>query len=149
MVRPGTTVGFDGTPLSRGLALVLQEARDAGVQFRLVSADRRLGVAERFGKSSQAALWSCWQRRLPGCNPANPPGRSTHERRSDGVAYRGPVGRLLQWWQLGLDVDGAPALVQWLNSHGYRAHRPYESPRERHHVNFRRNPRPNYVRRND
>lgn len=140
-------MGFDGAPVSRGLALVLQDARDDGVQFRLNSADRRLGVAERFGKSSQAALWLCWQQRRPGCNPANPPGRSTHELRSDGVAYRGPVGRRLLWWQLGLDVENAAGLVRWLNNHGYLAHRPYESRSERHHVNFRRNPRRRYLRR--
>jgi hypothetical protein len=147
MVNPGRTVAFDGVPVSRGLALILQDARNAGVSFRLNSGDRRRGVAERYGKKSQWQLWDCFRRGVPGCNPANPPGRSTHERRSDGVAYRGPVGRVLEWWQLGLDVDNAEALVRHLNDRGYHAKRPYSDPRERHHVNFMRNPRTNYLRR--
>ena len=145
--RVRKTVAFDGVPVPRGLALVLQDARDHGVRFRLLSADRRRGVAERFGKMSQAALYACWQARRPGCNPANPPGRSTHELRSDGVAYKGPMGRSLYWWQLGLDVDGSQALLEWLLRHGYRAKRPYNDPREAHHLNFVANPRRNYRRR--
>src|SRR5688500_17820446 len=58
ITRPHETTSFDGAPVSRGLALVLHEARAAGVQFRLNSADRRRGVAERYGKSSQFALWT-------------------------------------------------------------------------------------------
>jgi hypothetical protein len=38
-------------------------------------------------------------------NPANPPGRSTHELRSDAVPYPGPAGRDLEWWQCGIYVD--------------------------------------------
>jgi hypothetical protein len=61
----------------------------------------------RCGKHDQAYLYNGWVRRLPGFNPANPPGRSTHELRSDGIAYRGPLGRRLRWWQIGLDIDDA------------------------------------------
>ena len=146
--HPGRTVGFDGVPVMKGLALVLQEARDAGVKFRLNSADRRKGVAERYGKLSQAALWAGWVAHKLGFNPANPPGRSTHELRSDGVAYRGPVGRPLSWWQLGLDIEGAGDLMIFLNRRGYSVRRPYRSNSERHHLNFTRNPRANYLRRN-
>lgn len=141
------TVTFDGVPISRGLARVLQDARDHGVRFLLLSADRRLGVAERFGHSSQAKLYACWMARKPGCNPANPPGRSTHELRSDGVAYRGPVGRRLAYWQMGLDIDPSSDLYVWLNSHGYHVRRPYAAKSEYHHLNFVTNPRRNYHRR--
>ncbi len=135
------TVGFDGVPVFRGLALMLQDARDRGWTGTLNSADRRDGVAERYGKRSQAALYAGWVRRQAGFNPANPPGRSTHELRSDGVAYRGPVGRPLSWWQLGLDVSEAEELRAVLNRLGYSAFRPYADGREAHHVNLKRNPR--------
>lgn len=134
------TVAFDGVPVFEGIARVLRDARRAGVKFRLNSADRRKGVAERYGKLSQAALWFGWLAHKAGFNPANPPGRSTHELRSDGVAYRGPVGRPLRWWQLGLDVNGSTELKVWLTRHGYRIRRPYPGGSEFHHLNFSRNP---------
>jgi hypothetical protein len=138
--RMTATIKYDGTPVFRGLARALSDARKHGWQGRLVSADRRRGVAERYGKLSQAALYAGWIAHKLGFNPANPPGRSSHELRSDGVAYRGPMGRPLHWWQLGLDVTEAAQLVRVLNRLGYRARRPYSSPSEAHHVNFRRSP---------
>jgi hypothetical protein len=45
----------------------------------------------------------------PGANPANGPGQSTHERRNDGIAYPGPVGEQLEYWQVGMDWDNPPA----------------------------------------
>jgi len=148
-------VGLDGCPVPYGLSLAVQDARRNGWTGRVVSGDRREGVAERFGKSSQAALWRGWVRRLPGFNPANPPGASTHERRHDGsaslrrlgAAYEKPRGALLKWWQTGLDVTNASQLVAVLNRLGYSAVRPYPDPREAHHVNFRRDPYRNLRRR--
>ena len=35
--------------------------------------------------------------------------------RSDGVAYRGPIGRPLSWHQLGLDVTESDQLLTILN----------------------------------
>lgn len=140
--RFNQTVTFDGTPVFEGIARILRAARRQGVEFTLTSADRRKGVPERYGKLSQAALWAGWLAHKAGFNPANPPGRSTHELRSDGVAYRGPVGRPLAWWQLGLDFDdrGSEALRQWSSRHGYGLFRPYPTGSEYHHLNFRRNP---------
>lgn len=147
-----STVQFDGTPVFYGLALTLQDARDHGWHGSLTSADRRKGVAERYGKMSQAFLFSAWvawstrrallrpfTRNSPP-NPANSPGHSSHELRSDAVAFRGPVGRPLAWWQLGLDVSNAPELVVVLNKLGYSAHRPYRTASEAHHVNLRKSP---------
>lgn len=134
------TVSFDGTPVFAGLALMLEDARKHGWNGGLNSADRREGVAERFGKMSQAALWLGFIAGKAGFNPANPPGRSTHELRSDGVPYRGPIGRPLTWWQLGLDVSDSVTLVNVLNRLGYSAFRPYSSPSEAHHVNLRKSP---------
>jgi hypothetical protein len=119
---------------------MLADARAHGWHGRLNSADRRQGVAERYGKLSQAALYAGWIAHKAGFNPANPPGRSTHELRSDAVAYRGPVGRPLAWWQLGLDAGDAAQLRAVLNRLGYAAFRPYPDGREVHHVNLRRSP---------
>jgi lysozyme len=142
MRKLNRTVAFDGTPVFHGLALALHHARKHGWHGRLISADRRKGVAEKYGKLSQWALYvGYWIRHLPGYNPANPPGRSTHELRSDAVAYRGPVGRPLAWWQLGLDVTDSDDLLRILVALGYRVRRPYSAGSERHHLNFTRNPR--------
>lgn len=134
------TVAFDGVPTFRGLALMLADARRHGWSGRLNSSDRRKGVAERYGKSSQARLYAGWIAHLAGFNPANPPGRSTHELRSDAVAYAGPVGRPLQWWQLGMDVSEPEELRAVLARLGYAPFRPYSSGSEAHHVNLRRTP---------
>jgi hypothetical protein len=144
--HPHVTVAFDGTPVFRGLAHVLHKVREDGWKGRLDSGDRRKGVAERYGKLSQFVLYVRWLARWRGYNPANPPGRSTHELHSDGVPYRGPIGRPLHWWQLGLDVTYAEQLVAILAHRGYRAFQPYRDGRERHHVNFRRNPWPRWRR---
>src|SRR5574338_641730 len=109
---PRRTVVFDGTPVFRGLAHVLHEARQHGWKGTLSSADRRKGIPEQVGKKSQYQLWYGWIHRLPGYNPANSPGRSSHEIRSDGVAYRGPVGRKLKWWQLGLDISDSDRFLR-------------------------------------
>lgn len=149
--RLNRTVKFDGTPVFQGQALMLGDARRHGWPGQLVSADRRKGVAERFGKLSQAALfaaWVAWSTRhvilafMRGQrpNPANSPGHSTHELRSDGVAYRGPVGRPLVWWKLGLDVTEWDELLHVLHELGYLAKQPYHSGSELHHVNLYRNP---------
>jgi hypothetical protein len=75
-------------------------------------------------------------------NPANPPGRSTHELKSDGVPYPGPIGRDLEWWQCGIDVDDAhvAAFISEARKHGWIAFRPYPSGFEYHHVNFAKFP---------
>jgi hypothetical protein len=149
----GRVVTFDGTPVFQGLALMLADARVHGWTGILVSADRRQGVAERYGKMSQAflsAAWIAWHtkrillkpftRKNPP-NPANTPGHSTHELRSDAIAYRGPVGRPLAWWQEGLDVTEWDELLAVLRRLGYAAFQPYSSASEAHHVNLKRTPR--------
>ncbi|MDQ8046448.1 MAG: hypothetical protein AAGC46_16155 [Solirubrobacteraceae bacterium] len=145
------TVTFDSTPCFRGHRIILTECRAHGWKGILNSADRRQGVAEKYGKLSQAylsaawVLWSTkrvlirgWRGAPP--NPANTPGHSTHELRSDGVAYAGPVGRPLSWWQLGLDVTDADGLIRAAHSLGYSLFRPYPSGSEEHHVNLRKSP---------
>jgi hypothetical protein len=78
---------------------------------------------------------------------ANPPGRSTHELRSDGQAYPGPVGRKLAEWQVGVDsgsntthdrdaIEAAARRLGWPVKHAYAA------GVELHHWNFAKRPRP-------
>ena len=146
------TVAFDGTPIFWGLAKPLLRARERGWPGRLNSADRRKGVAERFGKRSQASLFDCAQRskilgRCPtecagNCNPANPPGASSHELFSDGSAFgRRARGTNLPWWELGLDVDDSQGLLDRLKAMGYDVRRTYpDSKKEFHHINFNANP---------
>lgn len=96
----------------------------------------------RLGKMSQRQLYNGWIQRRPGFNPANPPGYSTHERRNDGVAYPGPRGARLPYWCVGIDCTNTPAFVQAAKNEGFLAVVTYpNSPREGHHVNFRREPR--------
>lgn len=134
------TVSLDGTPLFRGHRLMLQDARKHGWTGVVNSADRRKGVAERYGKMSQAALYAGWLARKAGFNPANRPGFSTHELRS-------ATGRPLPWWGLGMDVSNSDQLIQVLNRLGYDAYKPYSSPSEQHHINLRRSPRRNLIKR--
>jgi lysozyme len=110
--------------------------------------DQAAGLLKRLGKSTQAMLYSGWLRRLPGFNPANPPGRSTHELRSDGVAYRGPVGRPIKAWGCGLDFnDGAvPKLIAAAKHRGWVLFQPYKSGSEYHHLNFKRFPKHGTIR---
>ena len=53
------TVAFDGTPCFWMHAKALERARRRGWQGTLNSGDRRKGVAERYGKQSQAKLYAC------------------------------------------------------------------------------------------
>ncbi len=147
------TVAFDGAPTYWGLAKPLLLAREHGWGGQLASSDRREGVVEQFGKKSQAALFDCFTRsqqigRCPAdcggdCAPANAPGASSHEQRSDGSGFPGPVGRQLEWWELGLDVSDSDKLLAVLATLGYEAHRTYPSnPKEFHHLNFTADPGP-------
>lgn len=141
------TVAFDGTPCFRGQALMLQDCREHGWSGALVSGDRRAGVAEKYGKSSQAALYFGFEHGLPGFLPANPPGHSSHELR-DGpgnLPYPGQDGSALQWWQLGLDVSEWDQLVAVAKRLGYNLQQPYHSGSELHHVNLFSNPRKNLI----
>lgn len=93
-------------------------------------------------KRSQSELYHGWICRLPGYLPANPPGFSTHELRSDGVAYPVKRGSRLKWWQVGIDIDDAHvnAFIKVAKKHGWIAWRPYPTGLEHHHVNLKRMP---------
>lgn len=136
-----TTIGVDGTPVYRGIGAAFQAAKKRGWNGTVNAGDRRRGVPEKFGRSSQYALYQCWINRVRGCNPANPPGFSTHEQRSDGFAYRNvPRGGLLEWWQMGTDVSDSGVALYQLRQLGFCVWRPYSDPREAQHINFCQNP---------
>lgn len=144
------TVTFDRVPTFRGLSYVLQDAREHGWRGRLNSSDRREGVAEAHGKMSQAKLYRCAQaKRTTGrcppdchgnCNPANPPGHSSHELRGDGVIA--PDGAVLPWYKLGLDLDDAEGFERVARSRGFDVRRIYASASEAHHRNVMKDPTP-------
>jgi peptidoglycan hydrolase-like protein with peptidoglycan-binding domain len=99
-------------------------------------------LLRQHGKMSQRQLFEGWVARRPGFNPANPPGRSTHERRNDGIAYLGPAGMPLRYWQVGMDWSNSEAVLAAARGRGWIATLTYPSnPLEGHHVNFRHEPK--------
>ena len=134
---------IDCCPVPKPLADELRVLKaDSGCTYVSVyrGTDARALLAQ-CGKKDQAQLYAMF---LAGTgNPANPPGRSTHELRSDGVAFEGPVGRQLEYWQVGIDVgiDRRDALIAAARERGWIVTVTYPtSSLERHHVNFRREP---------
>jgi hypothetical protein len=137
---------IDNCPVPKRIAPQVRALKRDVPHARLQSCyrgDAAKGLLHRLGKSTQAMLWYGWLHRLPGFNPANPPGRSTHELHSDGVAYRGPIGRPLWAWQCGMDWndDAVNDLIRAGRKRGWALWRPYSSGSEFHHLNFRRAPK--------
>lgn len=96
-------------------------------------------MLKRFGKHDQSYLYWGWLRRLPGFNPANAPGFSPHECRSDGVfppGYR--RGSKIPPMLVGQDWSNGHHIVQVYRSMGVPAVMPYNSPFERQHVDIAR-----------
>ena len=134
----------DGCPVPAALADEVRELKRL-TGAALNSCDRSPEaepMLRRLGKMSQRQLFDGFIAGLPGFNPANPPGRSTHERRNDGIAFPGPAGMRLRYWQVGMDWSNAPAVTDAARRRGWIATLTYpNNPREGHHVNFRRLPR--------
>jgi GH24 family phage-related lysozyme (muramidase) len=111
--------------------------------------ERAEPLLKRIGKMSQKQLFECSLNCKPSCNgncnPANPPGKSTHERRNDGVAYpRWRVGAFTLYWMRGIDVqrDRVFAFIREAAKEGWLVTQTYPgSPNESQHINFRRKPR--------
>jgi hypothetical protein len=101
-------------------------------------------LLHQHGKHTQGELYDGWIHHRPGFNPANPPGFSSHEARSDGNPFYGkPRGAALPWWMVGMDWDDAhiDALIHAARHHGWDLERPYPSGSEHHHLNFRKEPK--------
>lgn len=137
--------GSAARPAPKKLAPILEKiAKETGYGYNsLLRTQAAVTFARSHGASlsSQAELYQGYITGQPGYNPANPPGRSTHERRSDGVAYPGPIGRPLRWWQCGIDSANSEAFIDAAKRHGWIVVRPYQSGSEYHHVNFQKPPR--------
>lgn len=112
---------------------------------------RAESLLRQIGKMSQAQLWDCSRHCTAdcngNCNPANPPGLSTHELRNDGAAYNWlPRGFRLRHWMQGIDVsrERVGAFIAEMAKRGHIVTQTYPgSPSEAQHVNFRREPRVN------
>lgn len=92
--------------------------------------------------SSQDELYDGFIHGRPGFNPANRPGTSTHELRSDGRAYPGPVGRPLRYWEVGIDSTNTQELRRRAAKHGFTFTLTYPgSVGEAQHGNFRKEPK--------
>jgi hypothetical protein len=133
----------DCCPVPEKLAPAVREVK-AATGLRLNSCYRASDaehLLRQCGKLSQAQLYYRFINGWPGYNPANPPGRSTHECRNDGVAYAGWVGMPLRWWQVGMDWSYGAGAVAAFNRKGYSAALTYpNNSRELHHVNLRKKP---------
>lgn len=131
---------IDGCPVPEQLYPILSQIkREIGCSYNSIyrGTDAR-ALLNQYGKHDQAWLYA---NSPPGV--ANPPGRSTHELRSDGVAYSGPVGRKLDWWQCGIDINDSQVnqFMAQAKRHGWITFRPYSSGVEYHHVNFTKAPK--------
>jgi hypothetical protein len=141
-----TTVEFvviDSCPVPAELADEIKRIKEIS-GAHLNSCDRSPEaepILRQFGKHSQKELFAAFVNHQPGANPANPPGKSTHERRNDGVAYPGPAGAELEYWQVGMDWDNPPAAVAAARQLGWIATVTYpHNTHEAQHVNFRKEP---------
>ncbi len=111
--------------------------KEAGAQVNSIyRGEDAAEILHAHGKHTQAEIHAT----LP--KESNPPGQSTHELRSDGVAYPGPVGRKLEDWQQGLDVNDGDIgrMKERARAHGWELFQPYPNTKEFHHLNFTRRP---------
>lgn len=97
-------------------------------------------LLHKHGKRTQAEI----HRDLPAIS--NPAGQSQHECRSDGNANPGPVGRVLEEWEVGVDSGGDDALSKArieaaADHYGWRARHPYSRGVEGHHWCFAERPK--------
>jgi hypothetical protein len=122
------------------IAIVVNDAR--ATVNSIYRGDDAAAILHRHGKHTQRELYAMF---LNGQgNPANPPGFSTHELRSDGSAYPVPRGRALERWQQGFEVNDSDVreVIRQAARHGWQLWQPYPGSSEFHHLNFRVRPRP-------
>jgi lysozyme len=100
-------------------------------------------ILHQLGKMDQDQLWEGFRRGLPGFNPANPPGFSTHECFNDGPAFpQFRRGARIPDEFVGQDWTNAWKVVQAYRAMGVNAALTYpNSVREKQHVNIRAIPK--------
>lgn len=152
------TVVYHGVPMYRAQAWALIDYVKHGGHLVVNSADRRDSVLRRYAPSKHGQQYLYNHQNQPGFFPANKPRETSHCLYSDGnrnYRYKGrqiPRGGRLPKFMLGIDATNHPGgdaarIVSWLNSHGYKAVRPYPSTSERHHFVFLKSPATNARRR--
>lgn len=134
---------IDGCPCPRDVApyvfLVLRRAKQTASSIYRGEDPEARAILHRHGKHTQAEI----HRMLP--TISNPSGRSEHDLHSDGVARRGPVGRRLEPWEVGIDSGtDSPhdkrAIVAAAHHYGLFVSQPYARGVEGHHWHFTRKP---------
>lgn len=141
---------IDGCPVPNALAAAVLEVKRRTGQS-LVTCYRgddpeALAIMHAHGKHSQGELYAAWERGEAAAygilGTPNRPGQSTHEQRSDGRAYPGPVGRKLADFECGMDWPDAaiPAVMRAFTAIGAVPVHPYTTGAEYHHINLRHPP---------
>lgn len=142
----------------RALAWALLDYRLSGGSIIVNSADRRDSVLKKFAPDKHGQDYLYRNQHKPGFFPANPPNRTSHCLFSDGnpaYRYKGrhySPGERIPDLMLGIDAVDKPGgsaekVVRWLNDHGYKAVRPYNTGSERHHFIFLESPAKNAIKR--
>lgn len=136
---------IDGCPVPTGAVPVVRAIKAQRPGLRLNSCyrgDKATSLLKRLGKSTQSMLWYGFLHHLPGYNPANPPGRSTHELFNDGSAFPGPVGMALPEYKVGMDWSDGASAAEAGREAGLVTTLTYPNSRgEAQHVNCRKKPR--------
>jgi hypothetical protein len=138
---------IDGCPIPRKLfpvAAAIKEDLGGGTLFNSIyRGDDVAALLHKYGKHTQRELYDMWINHVPGALPANPPTQGTHILKSDAVAYIGPAGRPLKWWQCGMDIDDSkiPDAIAAFKERGWLAFQPYHTGSEYHHLNLAKAPR--------
>lgn len=131
---------IQGCPCPAEIAPVFETlVRETGAHVNSIyRGEDAAAILHRNHHQTQAEIYATYP---PGV--ANPPGRSTHELFSDGVAYNVPQGHRLPAWCQGIDVnDGdVPAMIAAAKRHGWDLFQPYHAGVEFHHLNFRHEPK--------
>lgn len=132
---------IDSCPVPAKIADAVRECKRRSGQV-LTSCDRSTAaepLLRRLGKKSQNQLYWGFVHGLPGYNPANPPGFSTHERFNDGPAFpQYRRGARLPDELVGQDWSAGWAAAKAYNAMGIPAALTYPgSAREAQHVNIR------------
>lgn len=131
----------DGCPVPVKVVAAVRECkrRSGQVLTSCFRGPEAASILHRFGKRSQPELYWGWLHRLPGFNPANPPGYSTHECHNDGPAFPNyRQGARIPDELVGQDWTNGWKVAQTYREMGIPAALTYPtSAREKQHVNVR------------